>query len=641
VKPRVPPAENPVESTASPAAVATTMSTEHLSNRSGEDAAIAPDARIAAIAAWLGLLSRTLKTCRLYADHVANTLPFRENLAAHLIAHLQRHGHFKLEFSAHEITCDGHVVARAQGRDDDLALPFHRDGVRAITINPGLLAGELDTLVDLLLRVTSRSSRDEDDLVTLLWDADLPHLDMSYASAETEFDIDGAGAGPLDEPGSSGPLALVPWPSGATAVKGGRGDGRGTGTGSGKGADGAPGSGAPGNDDDAFEMEQRRAAANGATFRSEDWQAGDPTDDLEDAWRALESTSPAERERFHAELAREREAACDAATTALVRDVMRGELREGDAHDLVDLLARSLMEAIGAARWNDAHETVECLTECSEGAWSAAPLLDQLAAPDAPVTTALVRHLDDGDVNGLQAFMRFAQSLGPASIEWLMSIVATARQQRTRRTLVRLLGEMCEGEAERLVPWLADSRWYVVRNAVLVASAQELGVPVELFRPLARHPEARVRLEVVRALARADADAARPLLIELVDDADSEIRHRALHLIGARRHPNASAALVEIVKAPDFHKRPIEEVRPILAALGGCAGDEALAHLEAQLHAPGWFDKQAGPFRLAVARCMAIIGSPAAHALLARHARSRNASVREACHTALQEVGRA
>lgn len=625
---------------ASPAAVATTMSTERLSTRSGEEAAAAPDARIAAIAAWLGLLSRTLKTCRLYADHVANTLPFRENLAAHLFAHLQRHGHFKLEFSAQEVTCDGLVVARAQGRDDDLAMPFYRDGVRAITFNPGLVASELDTLVDLLLRVTGRTRRDEDDLVTLLWDADLPHLDMSYASAETAFDFDASDADPLDDPGASGPLTLMPWPSGAVAAKGGRGFGTGTDSGSGLGSDGAPGTGVPGSDVDAFEMEQRRAAANGATFRSEDWQAGDPTDDLEDAWRAIDAASEAERARFHADLGREREEPSDAATTALVRDVMRTELREGDAHDLADLLARSLMEAISAARWSDAHEAVECLTECSEGAWSASPLLETLSAPDAPVTTALVRHLDEGDAPALQAFMRFAQSLGPASIEWLMSIVATARQQRTRRALVRLLGEMCEGEAERLVPWLADARWYVVRNAVLVASAQEAGVPVTLFRPLARHPEARVRLEVVRALARADADAARPLLLELVDDADSEIRHRALHLIGAHRHPAASAALVEIVKAPDFHKRPIEEVRPILAALGGCASDEALPHLEAQIHAPGWFDKQAGPFRLAVARCIAIIGSPAANALLARHARSRNASVREACQTALQEVGR-
>ncbi len=627
---------------ASPVAVATTMSTDRLSTRSGDELAAAPDARIAAIAAWLGLLSRTLKTCRLYADHVANTLPFRENLAAHLFTHLQRHGHFRLEFSAHEVTCDGFVVARAQGRDDDLAMPFYRDGVRAITFNPGLVASELDTLVDLLLRVTGRARRDEDDLVTLLWDADLPHLDMSYASAETDFDFRGSDTDPLDEAGAAGPLTLMPWPSGATAAKGGHGRGNGLGAGAGNGpaTDGAPEPGAPDSDGDAFEMEQRRAAANGATFRSEDWQAGDPTDDLEEVWRAIAAASGDERARFHAERAQEREESCHAATTALVRDVMRTELREGDAHDLTDLLARALLEAIGAARWSDAHEAVECLTECSEGAWSAAPLLETLAAPDAPVTTALVRHLDDGDAAALQAFMRFAQSLGPASIEWLMSIVATARQQRTRRALVRLLGELCEGEAERLVPWLADARWYVVRNAVLAASAQETGVPVELFRPLARHPEARVRLEVVRALARADADVARPLLLELVDDADSEIRHRALHLIGAHRHPAASAALVEIVKAPDFHKRPIEEVRPILAALGGCAGDEALPHLEAQIHAPGWFDKKAGPFRLAVARCIAIIGSPSANALLARHARSRNASVREACQTALQEVGR-
>ena len=78
----------------------------------------------------------------------------------------------------------------AKSREDNLALPFYQDGIRSLALEPGLLRRELETLLDAILRVTSTTAGD-DDLVTLLWEAHLEHVELQYVPAEGDL---GAGA---------------------------------------------------------------------------------------------------------------------------------------------------------------------------------------------------------------------------------------------------------------------------------------------------------------------------------------------------------------------------------------------------------------------------------------------------------------
>jgi hypothetical protein len=588
-------------------------------------AASPPDPKSAALAAWLGQFSRTLKTCRLYDARNPNTIRFRDELGTQLDAMLEAHGAFRLEFSAHQVACEGRIVLAAREREENFAMPFYRDGLRTLTFNPGVETAELDLLVDLVLRVTARSAGSGDDLVTLLWDANLPHVDMSYISSQTETDLADDGDDLLTgaAPGTPG-VDLMPWPG--SAGGGGGGGGGTAGAGEAGSANASPDGEAP---DHALVQ------------RSEDWLAGEPAHELLACFDALDATSAEDVDRFMTHMLDERVSRTAPATLALVRETLRAGLLPGDHEDLEDLLVRVLHESIAAAEWNDARDAVDALTECTEGQWDALSLVETLAHPDSPVTGSLVAYLDGHALADVHAFVEFARTLGPAAIEWLMGIVAIANHQRTRRTLVRALADLCGGNPERLAPWLTDPRWYVVRNAVLVVGSVEGGANAGLFRHLLRYPDARVRHEVVAALNRCDADDARPLLLALLDDPEPSIRGSALHQLGARRNREASEALLELVLAPDFRKRPAEEVRSVTAALAGCAGDEVLPHLEEQLYAPGWFGKNAGPYCQAIARCIARIGSPAAMGILEHGAKSRMPATRDACRLVLKGTGHA
>jgi hypothetical protein len=586
-----------------------------------------PEPRIADIATWLGQFSRTLKTCRLYEARNPNTVRFREELGANLGTLLERDGAFRLEFTADQVLCDEQVVFATNSRDDNFAMPFFRDGLYALTFRPGIEASEIDSLVDMLLRVTSRAANGVEDLVTLLWDADLPHLGVSYVSSETDTDLGDAGDLPPEDAFTS-KGRLMPWPAGETASESGE-----LGAGGRFGFAGAAGAGEVG-----ASASEGPASGLTALFRNEDWPASEPGGNLEQTFAQLDATSALDVDAFMSRMHAERAEPVAAATLALVRDALQASPTEEDREDLVEMLQRVLRDAITTASWTEAGDVVTCLADVTAGYWDATFLAHELAQPESPVTAALVRRLDEEPIGATNAFAAFARGLGASSIEWLMGIVALAHQQRTRRVLLRALVEMCEGNPERLAPWLTDPRWYVVRNAVHVIGASGGRVPTGMFQPLLAHPEVRVRQELVTALTHATPEDAQPLLLQLARDTEATVRGPALFRLGGRRDATVSRALLKLVVEPGFRKRPEDEIRSVLLAVGGCSGDEALPTLEAQLFESGGFLGSAAAYQQAIARCIARIGTPGAQTLLEQGARSRHASVREACKLGLKGI---
>jgi len=207
--------------------------------------------------------------------------------------------------------------------------------------------------------------------------------------------------------------------------------------------------------------------------------------------------------------------------------------------------------------------------------------------------------------------------------------------------LLRTLVDMCEGNPERLSPWLSDPRWFVVRNAVHVIGASGGRVPVGMFAPLLTHPEVRVRHEVVTALANCAPDDGQPLLLQLMRDPEASVRGPALYRLGARRNDEVSRALLELVADPAFRKRPEDEFRSVFSALGGCSSNRALPSLEALLYESGGARGASSAYLQAIARAIARIGTLEAREALECGTRSRHAAARDACRTVLKGTGHA
>ena len=159
-----------------------------------------PDATAKAVASWVNHLGRTLKTCRLYDGNNPTVIRFREELGAALARLLNEHGAITLRFTDEDLFYEDQSLYPARSRDDNLALAFHRDGIRSLTLSPGIEQRELEQLLDAILQVSGQNFA-QDDLVTLLWEAHMPHVDLDYVPSEGDI---GSGESELQTPTQAG-----------------------------------------------------------------------------------------------------------------------------------------------------------------------------------------------------------------------------------------------------------------------------------------------------------------------------------------------------------------------------------------------------------------------------------------------------
>lgn len=556
-----------------------------------QDAAPRDEAATKAVSGWVNQLGRTLKTCRLYDGNNPTVIRFREELAVALNRLLDEHGAVTLKFSADDVLFEDASLYPARSRDDNLALPFHRDGIRGITFSSGIEANEVEAVLDAVLQVSGQNFG-QDDLVTLLWEAGLAHVDVDYVPSDGDI-----GGGEVE--GSEGE-AGVPWPQASA--------------------------------EDAPEPEPTVAVEEGeVTGRSDDWTTGELTVEIEAGFGELDAMSSWEVERFFKEYTAEHEVSPTTTALAIVRAALASDVTPEDRAEFQQFIPRLLRLALAKGAWLEAREALALMQ--SEPGLVLAPLIQELLQPITVSTT--VEHLDQQEAPTVAQFIAFARALGDPGIDLLNAVLGESQQRRNRRLLAEAIAELCRAQPERLAPYLSDRRWYVVRNIVHILGW--IGGPetVGLLRTALKHPEPRVRYEVVAALGQVEPGAARPVLLKALEGADTRLFCAVLHQLSAQRDPGVARLLLGYLQNEAFEQRPGEERRAIYSTLSSVAGDEAVPELEAELLKGNWFARGQEAHRQSVARVLARIGGPAARLVLERGALSKRGPVRKACEDAL------
>jgi HEAT repeats len=565
----------------------------------------APDSRtVKAASALINQFARTLKTCRLYDANNPTVLRFRDELGSALRRVLEDHGALTYHFTSDDVLYEDVSLYPARSRDDNLALAFYRDGIRSITLQPGFDARELDALIDALLQVTGQNPGD-DDLVTLLWEASLPHIDLDYVPAEGDV-----GAGDSSGADANAGGALIPWPSATSGDRESE-------------ANAAAGD------------ETAEKSAEGSP-RSDDWSTGEETLEIEAGFEELESLAPGEVKRFRGEYEAEHSIPQVTVTIAIAGAYISAEANAQDRSELGLFLPRVMRQAVTHAKWLEAREALSLLEQCDPERRSIAMFAQELLQPISIAGT--IEKVDAQEGAEVAEFVAFAREIGDPGIDWLNLVLAESQNRQHRRLFAEAIADMCRTNPERLAPWLSDPRWFVVRNAVHILGWIGGSATVGLLQGAMRHPDPRVRQEVVAALGQADLRLARPLLVRMLDGADSRMLSAVLHQLSAARDPGVARLLVGFVQMPDFETRAIEEKRAIYSALSAVGGNEVVADLEGELHRGNWFSRNGEAHRQAIARCLARIATPLARQVLERGVMSKRGPVRKACEDALSGI---
>jgi HEAT repeat protein len=296
-----------------------------------------------------------------------------------------------------------------------------------------------------------------------------------------------------------------------------------------------------------------------------------------------------------------------------------------------------LASALQRAGWEEAQRALGILNQIDR---DRARCADELAAALAGLDMDVVaERLDEGETADQNRFAAFTVALGPPAVGFCVDIMARADKARARAAAVTALCYLCAEQPELLAPWLADSRWHVVRNVVFVLGHIGGSAVAPLLRTVARHPEPRVRRQLVQALGAVPAQESNLLLIEQLDTRDGQLLAAALNMLTRDKDPRVARAILDCIESPDFESRDESNQRALFGALGDVADDRQVRALESLLHKGGWFARRSFQ-RVAVARTLRRIGTASAMAALEAGVRARSDAVRAACLEALGSRGR-
>jgi hypothetical protein len=210
----------------------------------------------------------------------------------------------------------------------------------------------------------------------------------------------------------------------------------------------------------------------------------------------------------------------------------------------------------------------------------------------------------------------------------------TSTNRRMRRILLDALSRRGGSLVGLVRPRLADPRWYVVRNAVVLVGRS--GGDVGDLASAHDHPDERVRLEVVRALrVMPPSSDGMTLAVRMLADPSAEVSRGAGLLLRGDLLDADTIAELERVIADDAR---LDDVRLAgIEALGRSTRDEAAEALFQLMHPVGLIESSAaGHVRDQAA--LALHGCPAQAAgeRFARGLASSVRRVRRACERAVE-----
>jgi hypothetical protein len=189
----------------------------------------------------------------------------------------------------------------------------------------------------------------------------------------------------------------------------------------------------------------------------------------------------------------------------------------------------------------------------------------------------------------------------------LMHVLGTEPRPGMRAILCELLVRIGPGRVDELGSFVADSRWYLVRNVASILG--RLGAPqgIPYLARLLHHWDYRVRAQTVDALVNIGTDDAQALIVAFLNDADQRIRLRALRSLDARGMQAAMPALLDMLDRRDPFHRLFELRHAVIEAVARLGARDALPKLEKLARAALVFSRQGRELRRLARTAVSII----------------------------------
>lgn len=498
-----------------------------------------------------------------------------------------------LSFTVEEarILVDGEEVYSNTNRSESIAFLLYKDGVRALSFEPGF-ERQVPHFLDVLNKAR-HAREDDDDLLTLLWEADLEDFRYRYVDLLAEG------------------VALPEAGPGASAT------------------------------DLTQALEDARADMDGEDTGATGEDEPPPTVRPEDFNPTLYAFDIAETERLRQELQGEirRDVRSDVLDALFDRFEDGRPKRRAMIFTILDGLLPAFLargEIAAATRVLDQmskYERVEGVSEEERSRFTS--LLDRISAPEA--LAELVDALELGTLSAtpdqLGTFLGYLR--GGA-----LGVLVRATYDTDSRELQRVLGGAVESIARRdasaVIELLGSSDPIVAAAAARIVGANRIEGTTEALRELLYSNVVEVRRAAVEAIGALRPPSIMGALVETLLDPDTDIRTRAARVLGAARYTPSSSRFREILESKEIRQAERTEKIAFFEAYGMLQDPKGVEFLDRCLNGKGFLGRrEPSEIRASAALGLGRAGTDRAFALLRRAANDDDPIVRSAVTRAL------
>ena len=201
-----------------------------------------------------------------------------------------------------------------------------------------------------------------------------------------------------------------------------------------------------------------------------------------------------------------------------------------------------------------------------------------------------------------------------------------------RRTLMEAMIAMGSTGMVVIEQMIEDSRWFVVRNGLVILGEVGGDRAVELVTSSLAHTDARVRKEALLALARVGGEDAGMLVHGMLEDPNPEACLAAVMAAGALKVERALKPLLRLLEDED----DADVTVGVLRALGQL-GDPGAVNLIEKRAVGSFFSRPPADVRIVAYRALLSIGTPHARELVDRAADDKDPEVKRAVRDMLGE----
>lgn len=527
-----------------------------------------------------------------------------------LNAHTDKYGTMILRVEEDELFFEDQEVYFQEDMRSSLAFAMFRDGIRFVTFHRGIDGTEAEAFIDCLAHADDLASM-EHDLATVLWERDLQHIEY-----EVEDPFLGGSGQVLRGEAADDLRATVLRRLGELSPGSGGAGPMGTVTGADEGGEGG-------------EAGEVRGDGRGA--------AGDTT-------AAPETVDPQ-------------------VVVVTEVDIRRGETAVAGLDDILGEFALVLLEIAGSTAAPGDNDLLPRALRMVVDKYVEAGDIDGLALivdrlrelerqgrkpPDFPagvfrqVATGerlalLIGVASGGEPDRAQKAEAVLRKMRNWIMPGLLEILAESNDKGVRKSAFDLLDMEGGVPVEHLWPLMQDPRWYVVRNAVGLATGSEDPHLIDHLEPLTRHEDSRVRREVIRSLDTLPGPRPVMSFVRALNDDDTAVR--VLAAKGLSRHGSRAnvPSLEAQMASRDFATRPTEEINAILFAYATLGGEATLDTLN-KMWKRRVFGTRPMPVRLGAVQALGAVPFPSAHNSLVEATKSNETQIQRTAARTLAEA---